>query len=57
MRRRVCHLVLWLSVAESIEILSRVDQAEQLEELSLAILVSILHTFHVHVNNRFGLVV
>ena len=42
MCRRVCHLVLWLSVAECGEILSRVHQAEQLEEFSLRVLVSIL---------------
>ena len=43
MCRRVCHLVLWLSVAEYGEILSRVHQAEQLEEFSLGIYVSILY--------------
>ena len=43
MCRRVCHLKLELSVAEWGEILSRVHQAEQLEEFSLGIDVSILY--------------
>ena len=43
MCRRVCHLTLWLSVAECGEILSRVHQAGQLEEFSLRIRVSTLY--------------